>query len=520
MKKVFIILISVIFLGILLFSQNFRKKGGELGVRVLSQEEIDIQIRDKEFKVFDTPILFNGNEIAYDIDQNMILIPQKINGSFFEGDFSSDDKLYFLEDAGWKNKSESLEMNHVFRLFRISETQYWMYNVYFTALPIANISTVYNEGMDKEDTEKQGRIWVYDQYRSNVQFQESECIFHVRGASSREFPKKSYRVELQGEKLSLLGMRKDDDWILNSLYDDEGLIHNKISYDLWHQIASTNNVANDEGVKMEYVEVFMDHRYIGVYGLLERIDKKALELSIQDKLYKGVENKEVGVDDFYSELKADMKPVFEIEYPKEIKVEDWEPLKDWYYKLKKDNISIEEADSILNIENAIDYLLYNLYICNSDNTLKNIYYFADYQGDGSYRMIKIPWDLNMTWGNVWVPVHRFHFNQYQPEVIKKDWGWTEDMYCLYDNNPKEMGEIISLRWEELRKKIITKDNIYQLLDEQLAYLHSSGARKREELFWESRDEYWKDEYIYEYAEEKIIMMDEYINNLKNGKILQ
>lgn len=521
MKKLIIVLFSLIFLVLFLFFENWKIDEDQLGIEVLTQEEIDEKVEGKEFKFFEVPLTFNESEIGYDSGQNMLLIPQKIDEIHFEGKVSSSEELFFLEDEIWKDKSSALKTNHVFRLYRVSDTQYWMYNVYFTGLPIASITSDTDNSEEDHENDMPGQVWVYDQYRKGTEFQKEECIFRIRGASSRGFPKKSYKIELLNNKLSFLGMRKDEDWILNALYDDEGLIHNKISYELWHEIASSNHVTGDEGVSMEYVELFIDGAYQGVYGLLERVDKKQLELNDMDKLYKGVGTDLVGEDDFYLQLNEEMEPVFEINYPKEIREEDWEPLKNWYNRLHIDgNMSLEDGASILNMENAIDYLLFNLYICNSDNTLKNIYYWADYQEDGSYRITKVPWDLNMTWGNVYEEEHEYHFNVYKEEVIEKDWGWTDDMYHIYQNSPNEMGMLISSRWEELRNEIITTENIFPIIESQLAYLHSSGARIRESLFWGSREAYWNDNYLYDYAEKKITMMDEYMEKLKNGESLQ
>ena len=243
-----------------------------------------------------------------------------------------------------------MSSNHVFRLFRIGEDRYWMYNVYFTGMPVAKLSSEYLS----EKNEKYGEMWVYDQYRDSTRYQKGKCRFRLRGASSLDFPKPSYKVTFTEEDFSLLGMRKDDDWILNSLYDDEGLIHNKVSYELWQQIAVSNQVANDEGISMEYIEVIVDNTYMGVYGLLERVDKKTLNLNEMDILYKGVDSKDIGEDDFYLELTEEMSPAFEIKYPQTFSEKHWIPLKEWVYGLNYEQItSYEEAGEILNMEKII-----------------------------------------------------------------------------------------------------------------------------------------------------------------------
>ena len=58
---------------------------------------------------------------------------------------------------------------------------------------------------------------------------------------------------------------------------------------------------------MEYVEVFMDNRYLGVYGLSERVDKKASSLSNGDILYKCRDQIYPGEDDFYELFYASLE---------------------------------------------------------------------------------------------------------------------------------------------------------------------------------------------------------------------
>lgn len=511
MKRIILALFSIAILWGVVWGEDLVPKGKALGIELKNQEEIDMICSEREFLEFDTGIMLNGCPLGYDVNQNMLLIPQELERDVFHGKLEIEDgKLFFLEDEMWKNKEEAIASNHVFRLFRVEDEKYWMYNVYFTGMPIAKLTTE----QVAEDGESVGTMWLYDTYRGSNRYQIGKCRFRLRGASSLHFPKSSYKVVFTEKDYSLLGMREDDDWILNSLYDDEGLIHNKVSYELWQQIARSNSVSNDEGISMEYIEIFVDDEYKGVYGLLERVDKKSLNLNEKDILYKGVDSGDMTSDDFYLELTEEMNPIFELKYPQVFSEKDWEPLKNWFYGLNVEkNVGYEVAKNSLNMENAIDYLLFNIFVCGEDNLRKNIYYWADYQRDGSYQIIKVPWDLNMTWGNVWCENHPYHFNIYQEKCIDKSWGWTEDMQYLYQLNPKEIGQKMYDRWCELREEIITQDNIYRMLDKELDYIHSSGSYIRDCMFWGSREELWSDSYIYEYADKKIKMMDEYIHSL-------
>lgn len=512
MKKLRFIVLSACILALYLnlehvqaaFSRNV------MSVSVLSMEEIETLCTGKEEMFLEPCITLSDAKIAYDREQNMLLIPQSMQEENFQGRLSvPDGNLYFLEEAAFGDKAEAIANNQVFRLFWITDTQCWMYNVYFTGMPILCLTTE-----AEENEEKSGKVWLYDPYRSRGSYPDMTCTWHVRGNTTRQYEKENYRLTLIEEKVSFLGMRKDDDWILHALYDDDGMIHNKVSYEVWNQIAGNNQVSNDEGLSMEYVELFKDGQYRGVYGLTERIDKKELALNDKDILYKWKQMGVPGEDDFYSELTDDMNPCFIMKYSSHPILQDWEPLKQWTSLFLYEEFEDYDAGrTILNMENAIDYNLFIMLSAADDNMEKNMYLWADYQQDGGYQIIKIPWDLNMTWGNSWVDEHECHFNKYQQKNCESTWSWAPDIYKLYLYDSAGIGELIQSRWQELRENIITKENLREIVDAQYQYLSSSGAGMRNAWLWQAGSDDWADEYIYEYIDKRIDFLDEYLGQM-------
>lgn len=509
-KGLLTIVLFTAFLSFYLFGSELVGRVGNrvMNAEVLSMEEIELLCEGKEDAFMESEIRLGRGKIAYDRGQNLLLVPQDLSIEYFDGQLQvPDGRLYFLEDEALTDKAETIRENKVLRLFWVRDERCWMYNVYFTGMPVVSITSA----DETEEEIKKGNIWVYDQYHSASKYQSAECSWHLRGATTRNYEKSSYRLTLTDRKLSFLGMRKDDDWILHALYDDDGLIHNKLSYEVWKEISVSNHVPGDEGISMEYVELFMDDEYVGVYGLSERVDKKALNLDGKDILYKCRDQNEPGEDDFYRELTEDMNPAFELKYPKLFDMEDWEPLKRWVACFLEDKYEdFDSACAILNMENAVDYNLFNLLTCGMDNIMKNIYFWADYQSDGSYQFIKIPWDLNMTWGNSWIDDYDCNYNRFQEKNFETEDGWTEDMYRLYEYEPEKIGALLADRWQELRQNIITKEALYEKLDAWFSYLYDSGAYLRNQLRWPPKGEYWQDDYIYEYVDRRIDFLDGYI----------
>lgn len=142
------------------------------------------------------------------------------------------------------------------------------YMLYFTQLPLINITTN-NEIVNDPRVLSQ---FTFSESNGNVIT--SKLGIEIRGGTSRFFPKKSYRIEFWEDDLgtntlnfSFLGMRSDDDWNLQAMYNEPLKLRGKTNYELWrsihtlyYQSAEPNAVT---GVRMEYVELFLNGAYMG-----------------------------------------------------------------------------------------------------------------------------------------------------------------------------------------------------------------------------------------------------------------
>lgn len=500
----FVLICSFVGLFIYLNIEELHAKedGKIMMVNLISSEE-GCTILGENAETSNIPeITLDGAKIAYDKNEKMFLIPQNMEAPDFEGDLSVlGGTLYFLEDEMFSDKATAIRENHTFTLFWVNKEDVSLYKVVFTGMPVMNL------------TSDSGSVWLYDPYHENAQFQQDTCTYHTRGASSAFYPKKSYKLNLKHD-VSFLGMRSDDDWILNALYDDEGLIHNRLSYLVWQEIASSNHVENDESISMEYVELFVDNQYCGVYGLQERVDKKQLELGKKDILYKYRSWAfPEGTDYYLSGEETENSPVT-LKYPKNFQYEDWNPMRDWialFRHLEESNYDV--AKNFLDMENAIDYELFLSLSCAMDNSYKNTYFVAKYQTDGCYQMVEIPWDLNNTWGNYWVEISECRSTQFQERWITYENMVSLEFFSMFAVNPSEISELLFARWKELRKKVVTTEHIEEILNREFSYLHDSGAYARNEATWPPTCEHWSEDLIYQYVEGRIAYLDSYYERI-------
>ena len=516
-----IIIGSIIFLFLFLGNSYFANhvKSDIMSVKVLKTAEEEHFIKDGKKEVLKAQILYNGFPVVYEESSNTIYISQNLYKDRWTGKLkASNGRLKIKEDEFVDKKAEALEKGHAFTLYWYDEEAYWKYNLVFTGMPMISLKT---ENFENESTEIwAGTVEVYDSYRTGMEYHKSDCTFNIRGGSTRSFPKKGYKVELINEKTSFEGMRKDDDWILNSLYDDAGLIHNMTSMKVWDEITEYNTVKGDGGFNGEYAEVFINGEYNGVYLLSERIDEKELSLNKNDKLYKCRAMRIPQEHNYTNKDTDDLRPIFLLKYPKEDIEENWEPLKEWVdCFLKLDVEEYEEAEKLLNLENALDYNIFCLLIGGGDNTRKNVFFTAQYQDNGTYKFVKNPWDLNATWGNHWIGNADSNNTLYEEDYYKNVRNWSGDISTLYFMNEARISEVLYERWKELRQNlVITEEKMDKILDEQFAYLYGSGAYLRNYSKWPHGHEYWKDEYIYDYVEKRIAFLDKYFQELYDSSI--
>ncbi|HEX2984020.1 MAG TPA: CotH kinase family protein, partial [Ignavibacteriales bacterium] len=93
----------------------------------------------------------------------------------------------------------------------------------------------------------------------------------LRGSTSQDFPKKPYAVELRDTlgadlEASLLGMAKNEDWILYATYNDKTFMRDILIYKLACQLGWYAS-------RTRYCELVLNGEYMGVYVLMEKIKR-------------------------------------------------------------------------------------------------------------------------------------------------------------------------------------------------------------------------------------------------------
>lgn len=466
-----------------------------LEVRVLTDEN-QITCREQTSKDLSGYFYFKNEPAAVDRESRTIYISQNISDSTrfqdLEGNLTlayKDFRLYFAPDPCFDDLKAAMAENHRFRLLAADpEGNYAEYAVVFTSLPVLRMDV---QTRDQNENNLFGNICLWapddpDQLRYSVKTSSAE--WHVRGATSAKRPKKPYKLTLKTSKqenraLSLLGLGKDDDWILNAMYQDDTDLKEPMFINLWNEMASDTSY-NYPMSSGEYVEVVIDQEYQGVYLLQRRIDKKYLSSS-ESILFKGKSsnNKLDRVDENYEIISSSFNEA------------------DTYallYRIWEGNCTFYD------IANFIDINLFLHFASAKDNTLyKNIFYIFAPTSSG-YAVTLIPWDTDMSFGTIWTTDFAYDYEESLHSIPRR-----MEYDAMLELHP-DLNERMAARWQELRETVLSEENILSHLTRLETQLAESGVPVRESQKW---GEFYGGsdtvENLYRFIREKLPLMDEF-----------
>lgn len=381
---------------------------------------------------------------------------------------------------------ENIVANKAFKMLVYSNFSYREINIITTILPIMNIDTLGKHEVGDEASA--ARIRLFDN-RENVRNREfiSDAKIKLRGSTSRILEKKSYKINLLDGKNSnhadLLGMRRDDDWILSSLYGDQEKVRNILSAQLWYDCCTEHNeFGAPNSFEYRYVELFVDNSYAGLYLLGYKPDKRTADLGSNEYVFKN--------NDWANAKVLREDPNFARYYELDTSYADEEKAQS---ELKSfldiiENGTPEEIRANFDIRNAIDIELHAQLTAETDyvkeGKTKNLYLTVKDTSKGR-KILYTPWDFDLSFGNVWTSglANNTSTKQYglQPDVLVES-AATPIAALIEKGDPKIMNEL-KARYKELRKSAWSGRNIYSLISGYEIDVFTSGAYIRDQNRW-------------------------------------
>lgn len=237
----------------------------------------------------------------------------------------------------------------------------------------------------------------------------------IRGSSSQAIDKKGYGFTtlqpdgIAHQNVSLLGMPKENDWILNALAFDPSLIRDYISYNLSQQMGNY-------APRTVYCELLVNGDYRGLYLLQEKIKVDGSRVDISDLLptalttpditggYITKSDKTTGGDPVawqMSSYAGSVEFIHDTPNPTAIL-----PVQNNYIKGVFLNLAIQAATNntsitngypaLIDIPSFVDFMIINELDSNADAYQFSTYFHKD--KGGKLRAGPV-WDHNLTYGN-------------------------------------------------------------------------------------------------------------------------
>ncbi|MEI7503184.1 MAG: CotH kinase family protein, partial [Paludibacter sp.] len=317
----------------------------------------------------------------------------------------------------------------------------------------------------------------------------------MRGSSSLTFEKKSFGFETRTDSatnlnVSLLGLPKENDWVLYGPYPDKTLIRNVLAYKI-------GNLFGRWSPHTRFCEVFINKEYRGLYVLIEKIkiDKSRLNLSklkvtdiTGDNLSGGyllkIDRPDPGYwispykarNDIQNVSISYVDPVYEDLMP-----EQRTYIKDYITNFENVVRSANYKDPVagyrplVNYTSFVDYYILNELSRNLDGYRLSTFFHKDKDSKGGKLTMGPFWDYDLTFGNAnffsagntsgWVVDGLGNGDEYGIPF----W-WDKFRLDPYFNSQ------LKLRWNELRADKLSNVNLTAIIDSCATDLTSAQVR--------------------------------------------
>ncbi|MGN1345171.1 MAG: CotH kinase family protein [Eubacteriales bacterium] len=462
-----------------------------LGVELLTFEEIDALQEGKtrlSTGEYQPSLFYNGTELASLTNRRVffVTLPQTEEG-WADGTLSAGEGVRIVTEkmSVPDDPATMIACGNRLMLYLIGEETYSIVELVMTYLPVISIRI--DEKSELSNTLQGCEFTLHHTASTNQNFcfVSSRAEVRIRGGSSASLPKKSMRLDLKNDdgtnrKLPLLGMRSDDDWILIAMFSDENKVRDMLGWQLWREMNSFYpGVKGSCAPETQYVEVILNGKYQGLYLFMEKFDEKTMKLGEEDALFKTSTWDVPSSADLKSQpLSSDFCVGLEKKYPD---LGSWDSIAEYIrvcYETDGEGFC-SGVENIANIENQLDYWLFNNITMAGDNTWKNAYFAVK---DG--KVYTLPWDLDISFGLNWNGDPATNYLYREPEMVNR----TYDFQCgrrLIKYYPGAADYIVE-RWSSLTEAgVVTADHLIENAASYWNLIHASGAVTRELERWPS-----------------------------------
>jgi hypothetical protein len=330
---------------------------------------------------------------------------------------------------------------------------------------------------------------------------EGKVGIEIRGRYSASLPQKPYGFETRDASgnnvnVSLLGMPAENDWVLLANYNDKTFLRNVLAFELFRKMGNYS-------VRTRFCEVFLNNEYQGIYLLGEKIKQDSGRVSIsklkpEDNQGDDVSGGYVIKTDYYTASdswlsnysplnKPGAKVYFVYHDPDALEITQPQKtyIQEYIYSLE--TVLYDPAfrspvfgyKAYIDINSFADYFIIGELSRNVDAYKKSRYFYKDKESKGGLLISGPVWDMdwafrnlkencihmNKTDGSGWA----YRINECSASPTPPSW----EVRMLQD---KEFANMVHTRYNELRKTILSRENIEQIIDSVALLLSEAQSR--------------------------------------------
>lgn len=393
------------------------------------------------------------------------------------------------------------------------------YKTFITSIPLIQIDAP--DGI-VDEPKRMAKIKYTDADTSFTSYAGIE----LRGSSSLLFPKKTYDLNFytdatgkENADVQLAGMRKDDDWVLDGLYNEPLRMRSYLSLNLWNEIYQPYYLDREPkakgGAKGTYADVFVNGKYQGVFLLQEQVDRKLTRIKkikdevVRGELFQGSSYKG-GVTFDSLPQKKNYLPFwggYNIKYPVPTNIywDNLYPFTDFVMNSADDAFAKAISEKFY-LDNAVDYFLFINAVRAPDNLGKNLFLIR-YDENEPY--FYAPWDLDGSFGTIFSGKRISTTNDFLENGLLRR---------LIATDANEFNTKFQKRWSELRQGVFSTKAILKRQEEVYNNLLKDRVFEREALVWkEFKYELEGLEYMQQWTQERLHFLDNYISGISQDK---
>lgn len=307
---------------------------------------------------------------------------------------------------------------------------------------------------------------------------DADIQIRVRGNSSRLFDKVGYLFKFtdtdgSDKPYEVMGMEQDSTWVLHGPFLDKTLMRNYMWYNLSGQIM-------EWAPDVRFCEVFLNGAYQGVYVMTEQISVGEGRIEVTE--YDGRSNissyivcvdresvNDVDYLDNFTEYARRMTSKVEVKYPgaRKLTPEITDHISRDFSEFEKSLYSYDYTSkrygyrNYIDTDNFVDYFIINEVTQNADAGIYSTYFYKDITG----KLKMSVWDFNNCCDNY------MEYQQPMAGFFMQNRTW---FFML--TKDEDFTEKIITRYRQLRKGILSDDNVKAYMEEVQDYLGCAVER--------------------------------------------